>query len=290
MHVLRNVRPTPEQLAILTDARPGFRLIRGAAGSGKTTTALMRVRQLCAAWLRRKERLSLPDPVRAMVLTFNRTLRGYVEHLVREQVGDDAELEVTIDTCSRWAWNMCGTAYEICDQDALIKSLLIRSGFITNLQYFVQEVEYILGRFPPSARDLYLDAERTGRGRAPAVAKPTRVTLLKDVIAPYEYEKERRGQVDWHDIAVEAGSVPDQRYDIVVVDETQDLSANQVRAILTHLDQDHTTTFIVDAVQRIYPQSFRWNEVGVSIRPENVFTLKKTTVIRARSLRCRHHW
>jgi len=44
MRVLANVRPTPEQLAIVSRNRPGIEVIRGAAGSGKTTTALLRLR------------------------------------------------------------------------------------------------------------------------------------------------------------------------------------------------------------------------------------------------------
>ena len=81
MRVLRDVRPTPEQLPILTDSGPGFRLIRGAAGSGKTTAALMRLQQLCHARLARRSRLSETSPIRVLVLTFNRTLSGYVERL-----------------------------------------------------------------------------------------------------------------------------------------------------------------------------------------------------------------
>ena len=46
---------TSEQLMILTDDGAGFRLIRGAAGSRKTTAALMRIRQLCSARLARVE-------------------------------------------------------------------------------------------------------------------------------------------------------------------------------------------------------------------------------------------
>ena len=62
---------------------------------------------------------------------------------------------------------------------------------------------------------------------------------------------------------------------MVVVDEAQDLSANQIRTVLAHLNEDHTTTFIIDAVQRIYPQAFQWREVGIAIRPNMVCTLER---------------
>ena len=125
----------------------------------------------------------------------------------------------------------------------------------------------------PQERIAYLNAERTGRGRAPAVPRTLRARLLSEVIEPYIGMKAKDGSVDWNDVAVEAASAGSRRYDVVVVDETQDLSANQVRAILHHLQEDHTTTFITDAMQRIYPQSFRWQEVGIEVRPQMVFTL-----------------
>ena len=81
MRTLQNIKPTPEQLPILTDARPGFRLIRGAAGSGKTTAALLRLRQLCASRLARKARLQSEEPVRVLVLTFNGLLQVYIIQL-----------------------------------------------------------------------------------------------------------------------------------------------------------------------------------------------------------------
>jgi superfamily I DNA/RNA helicase len=51
---------------------------------------------------------------------------------------------------------------------------------------------------------------------------------------------------------------------VVVVDEAQDFSANQVRAIVRHLAEDHVTTFIRDSAQRIYPNSFVWRDVGIT--------------------------
>lgn len=95
------------------------------------------------------------------------------------------------------------------------------------------------------------------------------------MVQSYEAWKAKRNNVDWNDIALEAAGAPCQGYDTVIVDESQDLSANQVRAILAHLSEDHVTTFVIDAVQRIYPQGFQWNEVGIDMRRGLVFTLER---------------
>ena len=217
----------------------------------------------------------MPDPVRVLVLTFNRTLRGYVQHLVAEQVKASEDIDLTVETFSHWALGLCPSQPTLNDQQRRIRHFLVTAGFTADVEYFAGEVEYVLGRFPPDARDEYLQAERSGRGRAPAVARQRRAKLLADVIAPYEDEKARSEKVDWNDIALEAATAPGRGYDVVVVDEAQDLSANQIRTVLAHLNEDHTTTFIIDAVQRIYPQAFQWREVGIAIRPNLVYTLKR---------------
>ena len=262
---------------ILTDAMQGFRLIRGAAGSGKTTAALLRLRQLCTSRRRRRARLGSVDPVRVLVLTFNQTLRGYISQLTTEQVNPVDQLVLTIETFGSWAQKLVGQQ-NILEDDGhtLIRSLLTNAGVPTkHLDYFVDEVKYVQGRFPPDEREEYLEARRSGRGRAPAVPRTLRHRLLADVIEPYETEKTKNGTIDWNDVALRAAEAPSQSYEVVVVDESQDLSANQLRAVLAHLNVEHVTTFIIDAMQRIYPQGFRWQEIGIDMRPQMVFTLKR---------------
>ena len=274
MRVLSNPRPTPEQLPILENVDPGFSLIRGAAGSGKTTTALMRLRQLCRSSVARQRRLGLKEPVRVLTLTFNRTLRGYIWRLVNEQIEDSDELSLTVETFSGWARNIIGSGKILHDDgESEIRRLLPKAGVSPeNANYFVDEIKYVRGRFPPDNRYGYVSASRSGRGIAPAVPRELRAKLLSEVIEPYEVWKSENGVMDWNDVAVEAGKARSVGYDVVVVDECQDLSANQIRAVMAHLNSDHTTTFIMDAAQRIYPQAFTWREVGINMR--RVFVLK----------------
>ena len=278
MRTLQKIKPTSEQLFILTDDGPGFRLIRGAAGSGKTTTALMRLRQLCTSRLSRKNRLKSDEQVRVLVLTFNRTLKGYVTQLANEQILAPDGLNISVETFASWALGQVGQRRIIQHDEKhnWMSSQLSNVGVATsNLEYFIDEIEYIIGRFWPDKRADYLHAVRTGRGRSPAVPEKMRIKLLTEVIRPHEKHKLKKGIVDWNDIALEAATVSSKGYDILIVDECQDFSANQVRAILKHLKADHGTTFIIDTVQRIYPQSFQWRELGIEMRGQKVFSLSQ---------------
>ncbi len=277
MRILQSVTPTPEQLKILTDAGPGFRLIRGAAGSGKTTAALLRLRQLCSSRRSRRAREGSAEPVRVLVLTFNRTLRGYINQLATEQIKAPGELALTVETVGGWALSLV-EQHEVLEDDGrtCIRSLLRQAGIPSgNLSYFFDEIKYVQGRFPPDQLERYLEATRSGRGRAPAVPRSLRATLLAEVIHPYGIWKSKRNAFDWNDIALEAAKAPSRRYDVVIVVESQDLSANQIRAILAHLHADHVTTFIIDAVQRIYPQGFQWADLGIDMKPQMVFGLER---------------
>lgn len=135
-------------------------------------------------------------------------------------------------------------------------------------RFLASEVDYVLGRFLPHDCDRYLEVERTGRGPSPRVDRTARRRLLDDVIHPYETWKRDRQILDWSDLAVELAQhrLVDP-YDVVVVDETQDFSANQLRAVVRHLADDFVCTFIRDSTQRIYPNVFTWNEVGISVSP-----------------------
>ncbi|WP_185066620.1 3'-5' exonuclease [Pseudonocardia eucalypti] len=274
MRILPSVPPTAEQLTILADNRPGFLLIKGSAGSGKTTTALLRLRQLCESWLSRRDRLGLTEPVRTLVLTYNRTLEGYIAELAREQVAGRVGLQLRVSTFSKWSRRMMGELAVIDNSDARCILRPLASRLPLDPEFTIDEVNYLLGRFSPENLDSYLTTKRVGRGVSPRVETPLQCRILQEVVRPYAEEKKRNGLLDWNDVAIAAGRIGvATSWDVVIIDEAQDFSANQIRCVIKHLADPFSLTCVMDSTQRIYPRYFTWKEVGLSLTKSH--TLKR---------------
>lgn len=275
LKTLPPIRPTAEQLPLISDNSMGVEIIRGAAGSGKTSTAILRLRSLAYMLEERQAREERDTPVKILVLTFNRTLSGYVQTLVDQQVHGLRHTEVTINTFGRWAMEYLGRPNVVRDNVREAKLVELAAPLQPpSPQYIVKEVDYLLGRFAPGDLESYIRTERTGRGLEPRVDRTLRRRILDEVVAPYRAWLAERSLLDWNDVALRMIEVPESLdYDIVVVDESQDFSANQLRAVRRHVAEEHAVTFVIDTIQRIYARGFTWAETGFDLRGARYFTL-----------------
>lgn len=276
MRTLPRITPTAEQLPLIQDAKPGVVLIRGAAGSGKTTTALLRLRQLVAFWLSRRERQEIAEPVRVLVATFNRTLRGYIDDLASQQVIGRVNLELEVSTFARWAMDRLPSKSLLDDRQREAKIKLLGQGIPLPDDFLLGEIDYLLGRFKPDSLTDYLTCRREGRGTHPRVDRSLRQRILDDIVTPYVAWKQTNRVNDWNDLAVQVANIEDPHgYEVIIADEVQDFSANQIRALMHFANDPSSVTFVLDAAQRIYPAGFTWAEAGVTVQPANSFRLKK---------------
>ncbi len=266
MKTLPTTVPTGEQLALIANPRSGVQLIRGAAGSGKTTTALLMLHHLSNFYLSRKRRHGLTGDINVLVITFNKTLRGYINDLAKKQIRSSAELNLKVLTFAKWAKDFLPglniSAVSCSDKMAtLSNNLPLQAGFIQ------KEIDYLLGRFKAEDLSEYLTCKRDGRGTSPRMDQALRKRLLDEVVHPYINWKQENGVSDWNDLAITLlDETPNIKYDIIIADEAQDFSANQIRAMMHFAADPSSVVFVLDAAQRIYPRGFRWGEAGVTIR------------------------
>lgn len=264
MKTLPSITASAEQLPIISTNRNGAELIRGAAGSGKTTTALLRLSSLLSMMLVRKARMEDETPLKVLLLTFNRTLAGYVGALAEEQfVETDQTIEIS--TFASWAIQKLGRPDvhpDECSRE--LEALCYRFEGLDS-KYLISEVEYLLGRFKPEDLTNYITTERTGRGLLPRVTAEIRQRILDEVVYPYRQTLADNDWTDWNTLATRMLNIQSTDYDIIVVDESQDFSANEIRAIVHHLSDYHSVTFVTDTAQRIYARGYTWVEAGVHI-------------------------
>ena len=267
MKTLPEISPSPEQLAIISYPPRGVQVIRGAAGSGKTSTALLMLSKLSSYWVNRKLRMNISGQTRVLVITFNKTLSGYISELAKGQIRSYPQLRMEISTFGRWSKGYMRD-YDVLNENERAAKIKQLAGDIPlEDEFIVEEVDYLLGRFKSHDLSSYLSTVRTGRGLLPRVDRNLRERILDEVVRPYNEWKIQLGQLDWNDLALcQLKLNPTVKYDIIVVDEAQDLSANQLRVIMHFAADLSSVVFVLDTAQRIYPRGFTWTEAGINLR------------------------
>ncbi len=272
---------SPEQERYVQLDLPGALLVRGCAGSGKTTVAVYRA-------LRFAQRGD-----RVIFLTFNKTLAQVSRRLIEELVGPLPQ-NLVITHIDAWLVaylrNLGRTVDMVddADQATLLRAAIrtARKGrrsavFTMPWTFFRDEiVRVIKGNGLRSEAD-YLAIPRYGR-RSALLPEPRRAVWA--VYDAYQAALKARGQVDWQDLAILAYDELLQQplaspYDHVVIDEGQDFTAMQLR-VAQRLNKGRPasvprTLFLVgDVAQTLYARGFSWKSAGLQVQGRS-FSLRR---------------
>ena len=270
------LRLDPEQEALTGWSLSGPTLVKGGAGTGKSTVALYRVKEL----LEHGE----PDS-RALFVTYTRALTRVSEQLLDQLLAPELRSRVqvsSVDQVTAGFAHRLGLRERVASRSQARKTLreLLLSfeppsaaGFQRKLQARVLRqipVEYLLDEFYwiLSGRELgsveeYLETSRSGRGR-PFGAKLRH--SVWDLHEAFGEALHAQGLTTWNALrsaatrALRSGELPRQ-YDMVLLDEAQDLPPTAL-ALVAHLAKDAGGIFFAaDDKQTLYGRGYSWSEV-----------------------------
>jgi superfamily I DNA/RNA helicase/mRNA-degrading endonuclease YafQ of YafQ-DinJ toxin-antitoxin module len=257
--------------------QPGAVVLRGVAGSGKTTVGLYRAIARARAGRR------------VLLLTYNTTLVAALESLVRELAGEIPP-NLTIQTVDGCLWHattvivgrtLANTIARDADQHQCFAAAVRQVPGAAELarreggKFFENEITTIIQARGLFDQEAYRAAPRTGRGIA--IGKVQRL-IVWEVYQAYRAQLRQRNLNDFHEIAhaiISAQSLPaNVQYDDIIIDETQDITLLKLRAVARLLapeDAAPTLWLLCDSAQTIYSRMAWWQEGDLPQPPHRLY-------------------
>ncbi len=271
---------SPEQERVAARSLVGPALVKGGPGTGKSLVALYRIKNLLDP---DQYRLFEPLP-RILFLTFGRSLMNASRQLLAELIPDRLEqVEITnIDRLVRQIVTAGGQPfaplnsieqYVVEAQNRVLAKYEAEPAraWVTLLglspAYLIEEFQWVIEGRQVRSLSEYLQIERTGR-RVPFGADLR--TLVWEVyeqaqqlMAPegHSWEYYRGLALD----ALRQKRVDFLPYDVVLVDEAQDLSPVSLSIAAQLCRSPRGLFFTADANQSIYNRGFSWSKVHHSL-------------------------
>lgn len=279
---------TGEQKRILTLPLQNPILIKGVAGSGKTTVAIHRAKHLILS------NNNLFSSIHIGIFSYTKSLVKYVQSILGET---SFSSEISVTTFHKWAYRFLGdnkfwlnhsTLSRKSEIESIINAILFElkrqhpagSVLLKPVEFFIEEISWLKGRLIIERQD-YIDAKRTGRGTADRVTVNDK-ELIWLVYESYGSKLKEKSLVDFDDYAIESIKIIDSLtsfkhpFSHIVIDEAQDLTAAQLLLLTKIVDPDNNSiTIIADAAQRIYKSGFAWSDIGLNVRGGRSVELKQ---------------
>lgn len=278
-----------EQQKIIELEPNGHSMIKGVAGSGKTTVAIHRVLFLQKHYCPEKD-----DSI--LLVTFNKTLLNFIkyqfEHVNVEEENAFQDLfassgEVHIKNIDKLMFSFF-LSYQkrhhlsLTLVDTVSKRKFIQQAILAHKEkypdvkllspkyssFLIDEIDWITA-CDIQDLDTYQDIERTGRANGGQDNSPQRLNrhsstrqAIYDLMDYYHKLLEKNNLIDFklmNKLALEeATHLQHKRYTHIIIDESQDLSKVQLKFIQAlHSDKSYASIlFVADNTQSIYSQSW----------------------------------
>lgn len=269
---------TDEQQAVINLDPSQHLLIRGQAGSGKTTVLAARAGKILSAMTKGT----------LLFLTYNTALCAYVKKSFR-QAGMKGDIEVKTfhdwsrSTAKAMGFEFAGWVDGKVRSEQLKRLVKEAEEEVGKHRFFeLKDAPYLLGWWGDEIAwlfgqhltrlDDYLAVERTGRGTAVRVTQEDR-RFIWNVYELYQEWLEETQQEDYDNPAgvllrvmmEQGGDLPDEyRYDHVMIDEVQDFDKSWllVAAKIPRV----SLSMAGDMAQKIYRRSFTWVSLGIQVQ------------------------
>ena len=279
---LMNKLPLPlrKQREVLYMPYKGHSVVLGTAGSGKTTLALYR-----SAFLSSK---GLAHSGKVLLLTFNKALVNYLEHLCPEGLKN-----VQIENYHQFARGYLHFRNKM-EYGCILNSSQKRSVLATlveefkqqhqgcpllkrPIKFFEDEISWIQGH--GLEKQVYCERSRVGRNgtRLPKEQRP----IMYEIFQCYLRKREEMGKkYDWDDLAshvkkeLEIDS-SERMYKHIIVDEGQDFSPEMICSLTKAIPPDGSLTFFGDVAQQIYGQRTSWRSAGLNISENKIWKFEE---------------
>ncbi|UBV45511.1 UvrD-helicase domain-containing protein (plasmid) [Deinococcus taeanensis] len=269
----------PDQQVFVDRIQSGATLLKGVAGSGKTTVGIHRAVKLAEAGRG------------VLFITYNPVLQRVTETLIHA-VAKDAPETVRVENYHDWL-------VDLMTRQGQPVNLITREGGLDLIRQAVEEVqrsrssavlarppvffydefERVIKGFGLTDMDAYRQAPRYGRKQA---LNPLSRAVVWDVFTAYNRRLKDTQQMDRGDLVARVYHLllehPDlEQVDDLIVDEAQDLTPLDLRVLqrlVRGVNAAQKSLLVLgDAAQSLYSRGFSWSQVGLDVRGRS-FTLK----------------
>lgn len=282
---LLKLNPEQEKYVTWASNAKGPTLLKGGPGTGKSTVAIYRTRELI-----QKLRNDGIEQPKLLFTTYTNALVTFSQQLLDQLLGKDMR-RVSVQTADSLMRNIVASHRgppTIATSKQL--SLLIeeaRQHTINNLDgnilqvkaqriilerlhlnYLKDEIEGIIESRTLQTIEEYLKTPRNGRQVRLNQTQRRAIWLLREQL---NQRLQKAHLITWAQLRNQALQVLDQiehppQFDSVIIDEAQDLPPNTIRFLIKICRQSNRFFMTADANQSIYGSGFRWSDIHKDLK------------------------